>query len=192
MHTGTIAPLRRRNVDTDQIIPAEYLKRVARAGFADGLFASWRHEPGFVLNRPEHAGASILVAGEDFGVGSSREHAVWALQDAGFRVVVSPRFGDIFASNAARCGLLTLTLDQDAVTTLWQLAAQEPSTAVTIDLVQGRLFVPSTAIDHPLHVDPYLRWRLVEGLDDIALTLRHVEMIGAYEATRRATLPTTI
>ena len=192
VHTGTIAPLRRSSVDTDQIIPAEFLKRVSRNGFADGLFATWRSDPGFVLNRPEHATASILVAGPDFGVGSSREHAVWALQDRGFRVVVAARFGDIFASNAAGCGLLTLTVDQAVVETLWQLAERDPAAEVTIDIVDGRLVAPAAALDHPLDVDPYLRWRLMEGLDDIGLTLRHDEMITAYEAGRRMFLPTTI
>jgi len=192
VHTGTIAPLRRSGVDTDQIIPSEYLKRVSRRGFADGLFATWRNDPGFVLDRAEHADSTILVAGPDFGVGSSREHAVWALQDRGFRVVVSPRFGDIFASNAAGCGLLTLTLDQVVVEALWLLAEADPSADVTIDLVAGRLIAPGAGLDHPLDVDPYLRWRLLEGLDDIDLTLRHLEMITSYEAARAPLMPSTI
>ena len=192
VHTGTVAPLRRSGVDTDQIIPAEFLKRISRHGFADGLFAGWRADPDFVLDRPEHVDASILVAGPDFGVGSSREHAVWALQDRGFHAVVAPRFGDIFASNAARCGLLTVTVDQAIVETLWLLAEGNPAAEVTIDLVACRLVAPAAGVDHQLDVDPYLRWRMLEGLDDIALTLRHAHMITAYEASRPAYLPTTI
>jgi 3-isopropylmalate/(R)-2-methylmalate dehydratase small subunit len=192
VHTGTVAPLRRSGVDTDQIIPSEFLKRVSRRGFADGLFASWRSVPGFVLDRPEHAAATILVAGPDFGVGSSREHAVWALQDRGFRVIVSPRFGDIFASNAAGCGLLTLTVDQAVVEALWQLAEGDPAAEVTVDLVAGRLVAPAAGLDHGLDVDPYLRWRLLEGLDDIALTLRHLDLISSYEQSRPSHLPRTI
>jgi 3-isopropylmalate/(R)-2-methylmalate dehydratase small subunit len=192
VHTGTVAPLRRSSVDTDQIIPSEFLKRVTRTGFADGLFAGWRNDPSFVLDRPEHAQATILVAGPDFGCGSSREHAVWALQDRGFRVVISPRFGDIFANNAAGCGLLTLTVEQTVIATLWQLAEENPAADVTIDLVEGRLIAPAAGLDHALDVDPYLRWRLIEGLDDIDLTLRHGDVITAYEASRRSFLPTTI
>ncbi len=192
VHSGTIAPLRRSSVDTDQIIPAEFLKRVSRTGFADGLFAGWRDDPDFELDRPQHKDATILVAGPDFGCGSSREHAVWALQDRGFRVVISSQFGDIFASNAAGCGLLTLTVDQVVVETLWQLAEGNPVAEVTIDLIDGRLIAPDVGLDHALDVDPYLRWRLIEGLDDIGLTLRHVDLITTYESGRQHFMPTTI
>jgi 3-isopropylmalate/(R)-2-methylmalate dehydratase small subunit len=188
-HAGRVAPLRRSNVDTDQIIPAVYLKRITRHGFADGLFAAWRQDPEFVLNRPEHAGASILVAGPEFGTGSSREHAVWALQDAGIAVVVSPRFADIFRGNAAKAGLLTVELGQDVVDRLWTLAEAHPETEVVVDLQAKTLSFASETVD--FDVDDYVRWRLLEGLDDIALTLRHVEQIADYEVTRPSYLPTT-
>jgi 3-isopropylmalate/(R)-2-methylmalate dehydratase small subunit len=190
VHTGTAVPLRRSNVDTDQIIPAEYLKRVTRTGFEDGLFAAWRTDPDFVLNRPEHAGASILVAGADFGTGSSREHAVWALQDYGFRVVLSPRFGDIFRGNAGKSGLLTARVGQAVVERLWATIEAEPSTPVTIDLVACE--VTAIGVVTPLEVDDYTRWRLLEGLDDISLTLRHVEKIERFESTRPSHLPRTV
>ena len=179
VHTGTAVPLRRSNVDTDQIIPAVYLKRVTRTGFEDGLFAAWRQDPGFVLDRPEHAGASVLVAGPDFGTGSSREHAVWALQDHGFRVVVSPRFADIFRGNALKGGLLPVEVPLDVVERLWSDVEADPATEITVDLVER------------FEIDDYTRWRLMEGLDDIGLTLRHVADIDAYEARRPAFLPTT-
>jgi 3-isopropylmalate/(R)-2-methylmalate dehydratase small subunit len=190
VHTGTAVPLRRSNVDTDQIIPAEYLKRVTRTGFEDGLFAAWRTDPDFVLNRPEHAGASILVAGADFGTGSSREHAVWALQDYGFRVVLSPRFGDIFRGNAGKSGLLTARVEQAVVERLWTTIEAEPSTPVTVDLVARE--VTAIGVETPLEVDDYTRWRLLEGLDDISLTLRHVEKIERFESTRPSHLPRTM
>jgi 3-isopropylmalate/(R)-2-methylmalate dehydratase small subunit len=190
VHTGTAVPLRRSNVDTDQIIPAEYLKRVTRTGFEDGLFAAWRKDPGFVLNRPEHTGASILVAGTDFGTGSSREHAVWALQDYGFRAVISPRFGDIFRGNAGKSGLLTACIDQEVVERLWATVEAEPTAPVTIDLVARRVSAGGTAT--PFEVDDYTRWRLLEGLDDIGLTLRHVDKIELFEATRPSCLPRTV
>ena len=190
IHTGTALPLRRSNVDTDQIIPAEYLKRVTRTGFEDGLFAAWRTDADFVLNRPEYAGASILLAGSDFGTGSSREHAVWALQDAGFRVVVSSKFADIFRGNAGKSGLLTAEVAPDVVKRMWTIVETDPSTEVTVDLkareVRSRDFVSS------FEVDDYTRWRLLQGLDDVGLTLRHIEKIEEYEAGRPAYLPRTV
>ena len=189
-HTGTALPLRRSNVDTDQIIPAEYLKRVTRTGFEDGLFAAWRTDADFVLNRPEYAGASILLAGSDFGTGSSREHAVWALQDAGFRVVVSSKFADIFRGNAGKSGLVTAVVAPDVVERMWTIVETDPSTEVTVDLkareVRSRDFVSS------FEVDDYTRWRLLQGLDDVGLTLRHIEKIEEYEAGRPAYLPRTV
>jgi 3-isopropylmalate/(R)-2-methylmalate dehydratase small subunit len=189
VHTGTAVPLRRGNVDTDQIIPAVYLKRVTRTGFADGLFAAWRQDPGFVLDRPEHAGASVLVAGPDFGTGSSREHAVWALQDHGFRVVVSPRFADIFRGNALKGGLLPVEVPLDVVEQLWSDVDADPTTEITVDL--GEREVRWNGERVAFAIDDYTRWRLMEGLDDIGLTLRHVADIDAYEAGRPAFLPTT-
>jgi len=189
-HTGRVAPLQRSNVDTDQIIPAVYLKRVARTGFEDGLFASWRGaEPDFVLNRPEYAGASILVAGPDFGTGSSREHAVWALLDYGFRVVISSRYADIFRGNSLKAGLLTALVDQHFVERLWALAASDPTTSVTVDLVEQVI----TAGDEraAFDIDAYSRWRLLEGLDDISLTEQHEAAITAFESSRPSWLPVT-
>lgn len=201
VHTGRAVPLRRSNVDTDQIIPAEYLKRVSRTGFDDGLFAAWRaNEPDFVLNRPEYDGASILVAGPDFGTGSSREHAVWALQDYGFRVVISARFGDIFRGNSLKGGLLTVVLAQDVVERLWERIEADPRTEVTVDLVEREVRLPGAegsgesggVVLATFELDDYTRWRLMEGLDDIGLTLRHGVEISAYEARRPAWLPTTV
>jgi 3-isopropylmalate/(R)-2-methylmalate dehydratase small subunit len=186
-HTGTAVPLRRSNVDTDQIIPAVYLKRVTRTGFADGLFSAWREDPAFVLNDPRFAGASILIAGPEFGTGSSREHAVWALRDWGFRAVLSPRFGDIFRGNALKEGLLPVELELPAIERLWDLVEREPSAAVTVDLVRRQ--VRTSGATWPFPLDDFSRWRLMEGLDDIGLTLRHEEAITAYEASRRAFLP---
>ncbi|ABK53362.1 3-isopropylmalate dehydratase, small subunit [Acidothermus cellulolyticus 11B] len=188
-HTGRAVPLRRSNVDTDQIIPAVYLKRVSRTGFADGLFAAWRQDPGFVLNRPEFAGADILVAGPDFGTGSSREHAVWALQDYGFRVVISPRFGDIFRNNALKGGLLAVVLPESDVEALWDVVESDPATPVTVDLVTRE--VRYADVVRGFDIDDYTRWRLMEGLDDIGLTLRHADAIDAFEARRPAWKPTT-
>jgi 3-isopropylmalate/(R)-2-methylmalate dehydratase small subunit len=182
VHTGTAVPLRRSNVDTDQIIPAEYLKRVTKTGFADGLFNAWRADPAFVLNDPAFAGASILVAGPEFGTGSSREHAVWALRDWGFRAVVSPRFGDIFRGNALKDGLLPVELDVAAVETLWDAVEAEPSLPVTVDLQAREVRAADRVWAFPL--DDFSRWRLLEGLDDIGLTLRHEAVIGAFEARR--------
>jgi 3-isopropylmalate/(R)-2-methylmalate dehydratase small subunit len=188
-HTGTGLPLRRSNVDTDQIIPAVYLKRVTRTGFSDGLFSAWREDPGFVLNNPAYAGASILVAGPEFGTGSSREHAVWALRDWGFRAVISPRFGDIFRGNALKEGLLPVELELKAVEALWDLLEQDPATPVTVDLAERQVRAERGVWDFPL--DDFSRWRLMEGLDDIGLTLRHADLIAAYEAHRPAILPRT-
>ncbi|MFZ5850571.1 MAG: 3-isopropylmalate dehydratase small subunit [Actinomycetota bacterium] len=190
VHTGRALPLRRSNVDTDQIIPAEYLKRVTRTGFADGLFGAWRQDPSFVLNRPEYAGATVLVAGPDFGTGSSREHAVWALQDYGFRAVLSSRFADIFRGNSLKGGLLTVTLEQAVVEQLWDLVETDPSVEVTVDLVARQVRCGSLRVS--FDIDDYTRWRLLEGLDDIGLTLRHVAAIAAFEATRPSFLPTTV
>ena len=190
-HTGRAVPLRRTNVDTDQIIPAEYLKRVSRTGFAEGLFAAWREDPSFVLNRPQYAGATILVAGTDFGTGSSREHAVWALTDWGFRAVIAPRFGDIFRTNATKAGLLPVVLPEPVVTALQDAVEADPDTEITVDLTGREVRAPAHGITAPFDLDDYTRWRLMEGLDDIGLTLRHVEAITAFERSRPAWLPVT-
>jgi 3-isopropylmalate/(R)-2-methylmalate dehydratase small subunit len=188
VHTGTAVPLRRSNVDTDQIIPAVYLKRVTRTGFQDGLFSAWRaNEPEFVLNQDRFAGATILVAGPDFGTGSSREHAVWALVDYGFKAVVSPRFGDIFRGNSLKAGLLTVVLDEKIVQRLWDDIEEQPRTPVTVDLVERNVRWDGEV--HGFELDDYTRWRLLEGLDDIALTLRHTDEVEGYEATRKPWLP---
>ncbi|MBX6356838.1 MAG: 3-isopropylmalate dehydratase small subunit [Micromonosporaceae bacterium] len=186
-HTGTAVPLRRSNVDTDQIIPAVYLKRVTRTGFADGLFSAWREDPAFVLNDPRYAGASILVAGPEFGTGSSREHAVWALRDWGFRAVLAPRFGDIFRGNALKEGLLPVELELSAIEQLWDLATADPAAPVTVDLVHRQVRASGATWAFPL--DDFSRWRLMEGLDDIGLTLRHEDAVAAYEARRLPFLP---
>src|ERR1700743_3335358 len=186
-HTGRAVPLRRTNVDTDQIIPAVWLKRVSRDGFGEGLFAAWREDPSFVLNQPRYQGATILVAGPDFGTGSSREHAVWALMDYGFKVVIAPRFGDIFRGNSLKTGLLTVVLGDKIVQRLWDDIDDEPQTQVTVDLVERQ--VRWSGEVHDFELDDYSRWRLLEGLDDIGLTLRHVEDIDSYEKTRRTSLP---
>ena len=187
-HTGRAVPLRRSNVDTDQIIPAVHLKRVTRTGFADALFEAWRaDEPDFVLNQQRYAGASVLVAGPDFGTGSSREHAVWALWDYGFRVVVSSRFGDIFRGNSLKAGLLTVVLPEPVVQRLQDDVAADPAIEVTVDL--RRRQVRWLAETHPFELDDYTRWRLLEGLDDIALTLRDTAAIDRYEQDRSSWLP---
>jgi 3-isopropylmalate/(R)-2-methylmalate dehydratase small subunit len=189
VHTGTAIPLRRSNVDTDQIIPAVYLKRVTRTGFEDGLFNAWRtNEPDFVLNQPQYHGATILVAGPDFGTGSSREHAVWALTDYGFKAVISPRFADIFRGNSLKAGLLTVELAEKIVQRLWDDIEQDPTTQVTVDLVERQ--VRWSGEVHDFALDDYTRWRLLEGLDDIGLTLRHTDAVTAYESTRKPWLPT--
>lgn len=182
LHTGTAAPLRLSNVDTDQIIPAVYLKRVTKTGFADGLFRAWRNQPDFVLNNPAYGKASILVAGPEFGVGSSREHAVWALRDWGFRVVIAPRFGDIFRGNALKEGLLPVELPLPTVEQLWELVERDPASQLTVDLVQRQVRAGDAAWEFSL--DDFSRWRLMEGLDDIGLTLRHESAITAYESGR--------
>ncbi|MCW2539118.1 MAG: 3-isopropylmalate dehydratase small subunit [Frankiales bacterium] len=188
VHTGRAVPLRRSNVDTDQIIPAVYLKRVTRTGFEDALFHAWRaNEPGFVLNQDRFAGASVLVAGPDFGTGSSREHAVWALMDYGFRVVISPRFADIFRGNSLKAGLLTVMLAEKIVQRLLDDIEDDPSTEVTIDLIERQ--VRWTGEVHDFELDDYTRWRLLEGLDDIGLTLRAPEYIDSYEQSRKPWLP---
>jgi 3-isopropylmalate/(R)-2-methylmalate dehydratase small subunit len=188
-HTGIGVPLRRSNVDTDQIIPAEYLKRVTRDGFEDGLFAAWRKDETFVLRNPSYSAGSVLVAGPDFGTGSSREHAVWALMNYGFRVVISSRFADIFRGNSGKQGLLTAQAAQDDVELLWKLLENEPGTAVTVDLVSRT--ITAGEVVAPFQVDDYTRWRLLEGLDDIGLTLRHESQVGAFEALRPSYKPTT-
>ena len=189
VHTGTAAPLRRSNVDTDQIIPAEYLKRITRHGFEDGCFAAWRKDPEFVLNQPQYQGVSILVAGPDFGTGSSREHAVWALQDYGFQVILSSRFADIFRGNSGKGGLLTAQVDQSAIERIWETIEADPSVEVTVDLAERTVSVGD--IVAPFEVDDYVRWRLMEGLDDIGITMQHGTAIDEFEAERPSFKPTT-
>jgi 3-isopropylmalate/(R)-2-methylmalate dehydratase small subunit len=190
-HTGTAAPLRRANVDTDQIIPAEYLKRITRSGFEDGLFVAWRrNEPDFVLNRPEYAEASVLVAGPDFGTGSSREHAVWALMDGGFRAVISSRFADIFRNNSTKSGLLTVVLPQADVEALWAAIEADPALPVTVDLQANEVRYADTVV--AFRIDEYTRWRLLEGLDDVGLTERHLDDVAAFEDGRPAWLPAAL
>jgi 3-isopropylmalate/(R)-2-methylmalate dehydratase small subunit len=189
VHTGRVLPLRRSNVDTDQIIPAVYLKRITRDGFEDGLFAAWRNDPDFVLNQPQFAGATVLVAGPEFGTGSSREHAVWALQNYGFRVVISPRFADIFRGNSLKGGLLTVQLDEAVVERLWALAERHPQLEVTVDLESREVRFGDETVAFEL--DDYSRWRLLEGLDDIGLTMQHTDDITEFERQRPTFLPTT-
>jgi 3-isopropylmalate/(R)-2-methylmalate dehydratase small subunit len=189
-HTGRALPLRRSNVDTDQIIPAVYLKRVTRNGFEDGLFSAWRQDPEFVLNQPQYIGADVLVAGPDFGTGSSREHAVWALQNYGFKAVISPRFADIFRGNSLKGGLLTVLLPEAAVERLWDAVEADPSTAVTVDLVGKQVRYDDVVL--PFEIDDYTRWRLMEGLDDIGLTLRHAEDVEKFEESRPTWKPRTL
>ena len=188
-HTGRAVPLRRSDVDTDQIIPSDWLKRVERTGFGAGLFSEWREDPAFALNDPRYTGASVLVAGENFGTGSSREHAVWALTDHGFRAVVSSRFADIFRSNALKGGLLPVQLPADVVEQLTTLVESDPAVEVTVDLDARELRAGGIVAAFPL--DDFTRWRLMEGLDDIGLTLRQEDDIAAYEAARPSHLPTT-
>jgi len=188
-HSGVGVPLRHTNVDTDQIIPAVYLKRVTRTGFEDGLFAAWRNDPDFVLNHPSYTQGSVLVAGPDFGTGSSREHAVWALMNYGFRVVISSRFADIFHGNSGKAGLLTATVAQDDVELIWKYLENEPGASVTVDLVSRT--VTAGDIVAPFEVDDYTRWRLLEGLDDISLTLRHEQDVTEFETRRPAYKPST-
>lgn len=187
--TGVSAPLDRSDVDTDQIIPAVWLKRVERTGFGEGLFSSWRQDPEFVLNKPEFKNASVLIAGPNFGTGSSREHAVWALMDAGFQAVISPRFGDIFRNNSTKTGLVPVVVDPEVGEFLLNAAAAEPGLQVTIDIASRTLSVPEIGVEVSFALDDFTQYRLLEGLDDIGLTLRHVDAIGAYESRRAAWLP---
>ena len=189
-HTGVGVPLRRSNVDTDQIIPAVYLKRVTRTGFEDALFAAWRSDPGFVLNQAPYRNGSVLVAGPDFGTGSSREHAVWALKDYGFRVVLAPKFADIFRGNSGKQGLVTGIISQEDCELLWKLLETEPGTEITVSL-EDKTF-RADAVSGTFQIDDYVRWTLMEGLDDIALTLRHEDEIAAYEAGRPGFKPATL
>ncbi|MGA1099587.1 MAG: 3-isopropylmalate dehydratase small subunit [Candidatus Nanopelagicales bacterium] len=188
-HTGTAAPLRRSNVDTDQIIPAEFLKRITRHGFEDGLFKAWRNDPEFVLNKPEYQKATILIAGPEFGTGSSREHAVWALQDFGFKCVLSSRFADIFRGNSGKAGLLTAQVDQEVIEKLWELVESDPKLAVTVDLNNKTVSAGDLVAD--FQIDVYVRLRLLEGLDDVALTMQKAEKIDQFESTRPSFLPAT-
>ncbi|MEV1170045.1 3-isopropylmalate dehydratase small subunit [Nonomuraea sp. NPDC049784] len=189
-HTGTAVPLRRSNVDTDQIIPAVWLKQVSRTGFEKGLFAAWREDPTFVLNDPSYEGGSILVSGPDFGTGSSREHAVWALQQYGFRVVIAARFGDIFRNNSTKMGLLPVVLPGEKIEALQAAVEADPKLEVTVDLAERQVRWAGEVV--PFEIDDYTRWRLMEGLDDIGLTLRHADDVAAYENGRQPWLPTTV
>lgn len=189
-HTGSAVPLRRSNVDTDQIIPAVYLKRVTRSGFEDGLFSAWRNDPEFVLNKPEFKAATILVAGVDFGTGSSREHAVWALQNYGFKAVISSRFADIFRGNSLKGGLLTVIIDQSDVEALWNAIEADPTTSVTVDLETRTVSYNDVVL--PFAIDDYTRWRLMEGLDDIGLTVKNADSIDSFEKSRTTLKPATL
>ncbi|WP_412076629.1 3-isopropylmalate dehydratase small subunit [Streptomyces xanthophaeus] len=189
-HTGRAVPLRRSNVDTDQIIPAHWLKKITRDGFEDGLFEAWRKDPEFITNRPERAGATVLVAGPDFGTGSSREHAVWALQNFGFKTVISSRFADIFRGNSLKNGLLTVVLPQETVERLWQLTEADPTAEITVDLVDRQ--VRAEGVEAEFELDDNARWRLLEGLDDISLTLQNEADIATYESARPGFKPSTI
>ncbi len=189
-HTGSALPLRRSNVDTDQIIPAEYLKRITRHGFEDALFKAWREDPNFALNKPEYKDATILVAGPEFGTGSSREHAVWALMDYGFKVVLSSRYADIFRGNSGKAGLVTAEVSQDVIEKIWALVEKEPSTQITVDLEKRQVKAGDLVAD--FQIDDYVRWRLMEGLDDIGLTLRHESKITEFEKTRPSYKPQTV
>ena len=189
-HTGTGVPLRRSNVDTDQIIPAVYLKRVTRSGFEDGLFSAWRNDPEFVLNKAEYKAGTILVAGADFGTGSSREHAVWALQNYGFKAVLSSRFADIFRGNSMKAGLLTVILTESEIEAIWAAIEANATTQITVDLENRQVRYGSTTLSFA--IDDYTRWRLIEGLDDIGLTLKHVDAISTFEKARPAYKPVTL
>ncbi|MCP8995219.1 3-isopropylmalate dehydratase small subunit [Rothia sp. P3C3.S176] len=188
-HTGIGVPLRSSNVDTDQIIPAVYLKRVTKTGFDDALFANWRKDPEFILNQEPYKHGSVLVAGPDFGTGSSREHAVWALKDYGFKVVISARFADIFRGNSGKQGLVTAQVAQDDIELIWKVLEHEPGTEITVDLESKT--VTAGALVVPFEIDDYVRWRLMEGLDDIGLTLQNLDAIEAYEAKRPSWMPRT-
>ncbi len=189
-HTGSALPLRRSNVDTDQIIPAEYLKRITRHGFEDALFKAWREDPSFVLNKPEYKKATILVAGPEFGTGSSREHAVWALMDYGFKVVLSSRYADIFRGNSGKAGLVTAEVPQDVIEKIWAMIEKDPNTQITVDLDKRQVKAGDLLAD--FQIDDYVRWRLMEGLDDIGLTLRHESKITEFEKSRPSYKPVTL
>ena len=189
-HTGTALPLRRSNVDTDQIIPAVYLKRITKNGFEDGLFAAWRNDPTFVLNQPQHKSATVLVAGPDFGTGSSREHAVWALQNYGFKVVLSSRFADIFRGNSQKMGLLTVILSQDEIEKIWQIVESKPETQITVDLESKTVSYLGVTLNFA--IDDYTRWRLMEGLDDIGLTFTKIDEVTKFEEKRASFKPKTL
>lgn len=189
-HTGSALPLRRSNVDTDQIIPAVYLKRITKSGFEDGLFAAWRNDPTFVLNQPQYKNATVLVAGPDFGTGSSREHAVWALQNYGFKVVLSSRFADIFRGNSQKMGLLTVILSQDEIEHIWQLIESQPQTQITVDLERKTVSYQETTLNFA--IDDYTRWRLMEGLDDIGLTFTKIDQVTKFEEKRGSFKPKTL
>jgi 3-isopropylmalate/(R)-2-methylmalate dehydratase small subunit len=189
-HTGSALPLRRSNVDTDQIIPAVYLKRITKSGFEDGLFAAWRNDPAFELNQPQYKQATILVAGPDFGTGSSREHAVWALQNYGFKVVLSSRFADIFRGNSQKMGLLTIILSQDEIEKIWQTVEGKPNTQITVDLESKTVSYEGKSIN--FLIDDYTRWRLMEGLDDIGLTFTKIDSVSSYEEKRASFKPKTL
>jgi 3-isopropylmalate/(R)-2-methylmalate dehydratase small subunit len=191
-HTGVGVPLKRSNVDTDQIIPAVYLKRVTRSGFEDGLFAAWRNDPEFVLNQDAYRNGSVLVAGPDFGTGSSREHAVWALQNYGFKVVISSRFADIFRGNSGKAGLVAAQVDEKVVQKLWDYLDDNPGGQITVDLEAQTVAAADGSVTDSFDIDPYTKWRLLEGLDDIGITLGHEADIAAYEATRPRWKPTTL
>jgi 3-isopropylmalate/(R)-2-methylmalate dehydratase small subunit len=188
--SGVAVPFRRSNVDTDQIIPAVFLKRVTKTGYEDALFSSWRQDPEFILNDPAYAGATVLFAGQDFGIGSSREHAVWALRDYGFKAVIAPRFGDIFRGNSGKQGLLTGTVDEDLVEQFWERIEAQPGISATVDLEARTVSVGDLTV--PFDIDDYTRWRLLEGLDDIGLTLRDENRITEFEAGRESWRPTTL
>jgi len=189
-HTGSALPLRRSNVDTDQIIPAVYLKRITKNGFEDGLFAAWRNDPTFVLNQPQHKSATVLVAGPDFGTGSSREHAVWALQNYGFKVVLSSRFADIFRGNSQKMGLLTVILSQDEIEKIWQVVENKPETQITVDLESKTVSYLGVTLNFA--IDDYTRWRLMEGLDDIGLTFTKIDEVTKFEEKRASFKPKTL
>jgi 3-isopropylmalate/(R)-2-methylmalate dehydratase small subunit len=191
-HTGVGVPLKRSNVDTDQIIPAVYLKRVTRSGFEDGLFAAWRNDPEFVLNNPVYSAGTVLVAGPDFGTGSSREHAVWALQNYGFKAVISSRFGDIFRGNSGKAGLLTALVDEKVVQRLWDHLEDNPGAEITVDLEAKTVSTAGGEVVDSFDIDDYTRWRLLEGLDDISITLSHDADIAAYESSRPTWKPATL
>ena len=189
-HTGSGLPLRRSNVDTDQIIPAVYLKRITKSGFEDGLFAAWRTDPNFELNQPQYKQATILIAGPDFGTGSSREHAVWALQNYGFKVVLSSRFADIFRGNSQKMGLLTVILPQEEIESLWQVVEEKPDTQITVDLQSKSVSYQGKSL--PFTIDDYTRWRLMEGLDDIGLTFTKIDAVAKFEEKRATFKPKTL